>query len=119
MTKAELIARIVKPLCYYDGCAFTPFGTSRVLTGQNVSYYGGVEFRHEDHLAAAKAAAEADYRARIAAALDLGPVLALVEASGHLGGWMSAALDDPKVCAEMKADINRWFAALARIGGRG
>ena len=33
-------------------------------------------------------------------------------ASEALGGWMSAALEDPKVCAEMKADINAWFAAL-------
>lgn len=28
-----------------------------------------------------------------------------------LGAWMSAALDDPSVCAEMKADINAWFAS--------
>lgn len=28
-----------------------------------------------------------------------------------LGGWMAAALDDPSVCAEMKADINTWFEA--------
>ena len=26
-----------------------------------------------------------------------------------VGSWLSAALDDPKVCAEMKADINAWF----------
>lgn len=31
--------------------------------------------------------------------------------SDALGKWMSAALDDPSVCAEMKADINAWFAA--------
>jgi len=28
-----------------------------------------------------------------------------------LGSWMSAALDDPKVCDAMKADINEWFSA--------
>jgi hypothetical protein len=26
-----------------------------------------------------------------------------------LGAWLSAALDDPNVCAEMKRDINAWF----------
>lgn len=26
-----------------------------------------------------------------------------------IGSWLSAALDDPKVCAEMKRDINEWF----------
>lgn len=26
-----------------------------------------------------------------------------------VGSWLSAALDDPKVCAEMKADIREWF----------
>lgn len=34
-----------------------------------------------------------------------------VAASLALGSWMSAALDDPSVCAEMKRDINRWFDA--------
>lgn len=28
----------------------------------------------------------------------------------NLGSWMSAALDDPTVCAEMKVDISAWFA---------
>ena len=26
-----------------------------------------------------------------------------------IGGWLSAALDDPNVCAQMKLDIVRWF----------
>jgi hypothetical protein len=29
-----------------------------------------------------------------------------------LGPWMSAALDDPQVCAEMKDAIKAWFSAL-------
>ena len=29
-----------------------------------------------------------------------------------VGMWLSAALDDPKVCAEMKQDIHTWMAAL-------
>lgn len=33
------------------------------------------------------------------------------KASFALGAWMSAALDDPKVCEQMKADINEWFSA--------
>lgn len=38
-----------------------------------------------------------------------------VEASGSelwpVGSWLSAALDDPKVCDDMKADIRQWFDA--------
>jgi chromosome segregation ATPase len=37
---------------------------------------------------------------------------ALREASDKLGAWMSAALDDPTVCEEMRRDIREWFAAL-------
>lgn len=33
------------------------------------------------------------------------------EMNDVIGKWLSAALDDPQVCAEMKADINAWFAA--------
>ncbi len=36
----------------------------------------------------------------------------LREAGEAIGSWLSAALDDPKVCDEMKRDIRRWFAAL-------
>ena len=32
-------------------------------------------------------------------------------ANDRLGAWMSAALDDPKVCQAMKDDINAWFAS--------
>lgn len=28
-----------------------------------------------------------------------------------IGRWLSAALDDPNVCDDMKADIQKWFAA--------
>ena len=31
------------------------------------------------------------------------------ETDGAIGGWLSAALDDPDVCAEMKLDIVAWF----------
>lgn len=29
-----------------------------------------------------------------------------------MGPWLSAALDDPNVCDEMKADINRFLKAI-------
>lgn len=35
----------------------------------------------------------------------------LIMAEVRLGRWMSAALDDPNVCDEMKADIREWFSA--------
>jgi hypothetical protein len=34
-----------------------------------------------------------------------------------LGPWLSAALEDPSVCDEMRADISAWFEALAEIEG--
>jgi hypothetical protein len=41
-----------------------------------------------------------------------------VAAALALGSWMSAALDDPKVCEEMKRDINRWFEAAMPVPDR-
>lgn len=39
------------------------------------------------------------------------PAHRAVMASVKLGAWLSAALDDPSVCDEMKADIKEWFSA--------
>lgn len=39
------------------------------------------------------------------------PAHRAVMASVKLGAWLSAALDDPKVCDAMKADIREWFSA--------
>lgn len=47
----------------------------------------------------------------IRAQLSRLPAQAANEPSDALGRWLSAALDDPTVCAEMKADISAWFAA--------
>ncbi|MFA5951535.1 MAG: hypothetical protein WC807_14745 [Hyphomicrobium sp.] len=33
------------------------------------------------------------------------------KADYKIGWWLSGALEDPNVCAEMKADINAWFEA--------
>ena len=41
--------------------------------------------------------------------IDRGKIFAETELA--IGGWLSAALDDPAVCAEMKLDITRWFTA--------
>ena len=35
----------------------------------------------------------------------------LQDGNARLGKWMSAALEDPLVCAEMKEDIQAWFDA--------
>lgn len=37
---------------------------------------------------------------------------AVNRAALKLGAWMSAALDDPKVCDEMKADIRAWMDTI-------
>jgi len=39
------------------------------------------------------------------------PAHRAVMASVKLGAWMSAAMDDDKVCDAMKADIREWFSA--------
>ena len=33
------------------------------------------------------------------------------DADVKIGAWLSAALEDDNVCAEMKVDITRWFTA--------
>jgi len=35
--------------------------------------------------------------------------------SHKIGTWLSAALDDPLVCEEMKADIRAWFEAESPV----
>ena len=35
----------------------------------------------------------------------------LQDGNERIGKWLSAALDDPSVCSEMKADIRTWFEA--------
>lgn len=33
----------------------------------------------------------------------------------RIGGWLSASLDDPSVCEEMKTDVRAWFEALGPL----
>lgn len=41
--------------------------------------------------------------------------IAMRVASERLGVWLSAALEDPGVCEEMKRDIRSWFDALKKL----
>lgn len=68
---------------------------------------GVVRLGQHSTLAAAQAAAEADYRARIAAALDMD---ALVELVGAVDAFRKTETDE---------NYSRMLRALARIGGRG
>lgn len=36
----------------------------------------------------------------------------MTEVEESLGAWLSAVLDDDKVCQEMKIDIIKWFATF-------
>lgn len=58
-----------------------------------------------------EADAIAAWNRRPPASLPVQGVRVTEDASDRLGRWLSAALDDPGVCAEMKDDINAWFAA--------
>ena len=49
----------------------------------------------------------ATLRAARRAALSSEPV------DDRIGKWLSAALEDPTTCAEMRADIDAWFASRA------
>ncbi len=45
------------------------------------------------------------------AADEIDRLRAFASANDRIGPWLSAALDDPQVCREMKADITAWFDA--------
>ena len=40
-------------------------------------------------------------------------LMAHIDNFNHIGKWLSAALDDPMVCSEMKEDIQRFFDETA------
>ena len=39
-------------------------------------------------------------------------LVALILSTENVNMWLSASLGDPKVCPEMKEDINNWFMEL-------
>lgn len=41
----------------------------------------------------------------------MGEMWKLQEANKIIAPWLSAALEDPNVCKEMKADVTAWFKA--------
>lgn len=101
---AGIVAAIIRPLVWHHYDVWTwwaecPSGTYQVEErngGWRVQLrVGGLvhdvlvtEDTTPETLATAQAAAEQDYRARIAAALDVGPILALV---GQLEAWLNIA----------------------------
>lgn len=88
MTQEQIVAALVNPLAWipYE----TDDGTRGVHADATFGKYlcvpsgwflvGQTGWMDETDLAAAQAAAEADYRSRIAAAMDVGKIAALVEA---------------------------------------
>ncbi len=122
MERDKLLKALVKPLGKWtrnrmgDWCAgdYTIMG-QRLY--HNSDLYKGRGYRS---LKAAQAAAEADYRARIAAALDLDKVVALVEAaSRYANRYMQDEAADPDLCVPgQHDDAKAVFAALAALGER-
>lgn len=119
MDKDELIRGIVKGLEWEADARFpfSSFAGRHDITyeisdqgkeGWMVCFPGGT-FGHYPSLAAAQAVAEADYRARIAAALDLDKIVALVEAAHGLSfgeDWNNgthAKIHRPKLLAALAA----------------
>ena len=66
---------------------------ARLREGTNIINYGDIMQQVADALEAAEKALAETYKA-----------------NDDVGRWLSAALDDQKVCPEMKADITIWFA---------
>jgi len=64
-----------------------------------------------------------DARLIVACRNLIGPMIEFLDASHNsslpstecIGSWISAASDDPKVCAEFKSAINKWFAAVEKL----
>ena len=106
MTPDQIIAAIVKPLEwreFRDGnrkagecfstrspVSFAPIAAHKKHDG----WWLNIDCETYSSLAAAQAAAEADYRARIAASLDLGKVVALVEAGRKLISLVDRTQED-------------------------
>lgn len=103
MTAAEILAGLVKPPIwdegnrYGDACAWqAETEKGRFCYGVDLAglfYMQTPEREHDGFptLAAAKAAAEADHRARIAAALDVDKIVALVDALADAAGALDSA----------------------------
>lgn len=96
MTKDEILRAVVKPLVWVPNPDSSERGT--VAVGAGKTYHAcddgwtphrQMRWTEALSLAAAQAAAEADYRARVAAVLDVDKIAALVEAAviseTHLG----------------------------------
>jgi len=86
MTEEQIIAGLVKPADWCkqvarDGGPMWTFKHYAISVTSREQYGVSPGIGIFPTLAAAQAAAEADYRARIAAALDVGPILALVGAA--------------------------------------
>ena len=60
----------VKPLIWRDGIADTPFERLLITILADNAMRGGLEYRAGDYIANAQADEEAEYRARILAALE-------------------------------------------------
>lgn len=132
---AQILAGMVKPLVWDESLRGRWIGTPSVKLGdlafwvfqrsdgyiRHVSGHGTSVY---PTLAAAQAAAEADYRSRIAAALEVDKIVALVEASvsalDDLDEWteIAAALEHAGFNMDDTADrANRLRAALAALRG--
>lgn len=42
-------------------------------------------------------------------------LLDFMSSSDRIGWWLSASLDDPMVCDEMKADVEKWFETFRQF----
>jgi len=102
MTKDEILRAVVKPLVWVPNPDSSERGT--VAVGAGKTYHAcddgwtphrQMRWTEALSLAAAQAAAEADYRARVAAVLDVDKIAALVEAAeraiGHITGCQEAS----------------------------
>lgn len=122
MTPEQIVAAIVRPLEWVAG----EFPDEMTAENYNIWHEGhGFQVYHwsivcgEPHptLAAAQAAAEADYRARIASALDVEKIAALVEAAEE-ARWVDMLRDErDELLRQRNAAMTRTEAAEAALTG--
>lgn len=89
------------------------------VTNKSPSAVGGVDRMRDDPDASFQSGHEEGFIAGVAAVMDPRLHHRAIMGCVNLGKWMSAALDDPSVCEEMKADIREWFSSGEPVPGWG
>jgi len=107
------LSKLVRPLVWQGGFAETPFGTLLVDIWSDRSWRGGKEYRAGDYVQNAQGDEEADYTAKLLAAIDTEALGELVEAVTDATKHINAEGEGTVLIVHMK----RLVTALALLKG--